>query len=114
MKPSKNSSIVKDIVSKYLAERPRRISLNLRWDERLSEITITGNSVQTVKYPHTIDFTSFANGVLEAYKEAYGDLIVVPVSFREEIYKNDRVSLDLYPSGSVGVFDIFVKYSEGK
>jgi hypothetical protein len=32
-------------------------------------------------------------------------------SFREEIYKNEKVALDLYPSGSTGRFDIFVTYS---
>ncbi len=58
----------------------------------------------------TIDFTSFAHGVIEAYREVYGELQVLPISFREEIYKNEKVSLDLYPTGSAGIFDIFVEY----
>jgi len=65
---------------------------------------------QTIEHPQTIDFTSFAHGVLEAYREAYGDLEVVPISFGEEIYRNDKVSLDLYPTGSAGIFDIFIGY----
>jgi len=59
-----------------------------------------------------IDFTSFANGILDAYRQAYGELKVVPVSFREEIYKNDKVSLDFYPTGSAGIFDIFIEYKQ--
>ncbi|MCW4002654.1 MAG: hypothetical protein NWE95_01905 [Candidatus Bathyarchaeota archaeon] len=115
MKSSENpKSIVKDVVSKYFAEKPRKISLKLYWTEGRSEIIIAGKSVQTVEYPQTIDFTSFANGVLEAYRDVYGELKVVPISFREEIYRNDKVSLDLYPSGSAGAFDIFVEYAEGK
>jgi hypothetical protein len=55
----------------------------------------------------------FTHGVLEAYREAYGDLEVVPISFREEIYKNDKVALDLYPTGSAGIFDIFIEYKQG-
>ena len=54
----------------------------------------------------------FAQGVIDAYKDAYGEL-KVPVSFREEIYENDWVSLLLHPTGSVGVLDIYVKYLEG-
>jgi len=65
---------------------------------------------QTVEYHRSIDFTSFANGVIEAYRQAYGELKVVPISFREEIYKNDKVSLDLYPTGNSGIFDIFTDY----
>ncbi|MEM2815845.1 MAG: hypothetical protein QXY34_01525 [Candidatus Bathyarchaeia archaeon] len=45
---------------------------------------------------------NIAHGVVEAYKEAYGKLEVVPISFREEVYENDKVTLDLYPTGSVG------------
>ena len=65
---------------------------------------------KTIEYPHAIDFTSFARGVLDAYGQAYGKLRVVPISFREEIYKNEKVSLDLYPTGSEGIFDIFIEY----
>ena len=67
---------------------------------------------ETVEYSHAIDFTSFANGVLEAYREVYGELKAVPISFREEIYENDKVRLDLYPTGSAGIFDIFVEYKD--
>jgi len=103
--------IVRNVISKYVSEGPSRITLRLRWDEQHSTISLNGDNLnQTIEYQQTIDFTSFAHGVLEAYKEAYGELEVVPISFREEIYKNDKVSLDLYPTGSAGTFDIFVHY----
>ncbi len=51
---------------------------------------------------------------MEAYRDAYGDLKVVPISFREEVYENERVSLDLYPTGGAGIFDIFVRYRGGE
>ena len=53
---------------------------------------------------------TFAHGIIEAYEEVYGKLRVISVSFREDIYENDKVSLDLYPTGGAGRFDIFVKY----
>jgi len=106
--------IVEKLVSQYIPAKPTRISLKLYWDDKRSLINISGDNLnQTVEHPQAIDFTSFAGGVLEAYSEAYGELEVVPVSFREEIYRNDKVSIDLYPTGSAGIFDIFVEYNEG-
>jgi len=40
------------------------------------------------------------------------ELKAVPVSFREENYENDKVCLDLYPTGGAGIFDIFVEYKD--
>jgi hypothetical protein len=37
---------------------------------------------------------------------------VVPISFREEIYRNNKVALDLYPTGSAGKFDILIEYKQ--
>jgi len=106
---------VKELISRYIQGRPTRISLKLYSDDKRSTISITGDSLErTIEYPETIDFTSFAHGVLEAYKEKCGEFEVVPVSFREEIYDNDKVSLDLYPTGTAGIFDIFVKYKQKK
>ncbi len=65
---------------------------------------------KTFEYSGTIPFTPFARGVIEAYEKVYGKLKVIPVSFREDVYENDQVSLDLYPTGGAGRFDIFVKY----
>lgn len=65
---------------------------------------------QTAEYSKTIDFTSFAHGVIEAYREAYGELKEIPVSFRETVYNNDKLSIDLYPTGSAEIFDIFIEY----
>jgi hypothetical protein len=112
----KNSiKIVKRLVSQYIQAKPRRISLKLYWEDKRSTISISGDNLnQTIKNPQTIDFTSFAHGVIEAYREAYGDLEVFPISFREEIYKNDKVALNLYPTGSAGIFDIFIEYKEKK
>jgi len=109
----KPREIIKELVSRYIKAEPRRISLKLYWDDKRSTISINGDNLnQTIEHPQTIDFTSFAHGVLEAYREVYGELEVVPISFREEIYKNDRVSIDLYPTGSAGIFDIFIEYKQ--
>ncbi|MEM4201563.1 MAG: hypothetical protein QXR91_08455 [Nitrososphaerales archaeon] len=93
----KSREIVKELISQYIQAKPKRISLKLYWEDKRSLIRINGDNLsQTIEHSQTIDFTSFARGVLEAYKEAYGELEVVPISFREEIYKNDKVALDLY------------------
>jgi dGTP triphosphohydrolase len=114
-KGRKSKEIVRELVSQYIQAKPRRISLKLYWEDKSSTIRINGDNLnQTIEHPQTIDFTSFAHGVLEAYKEAYGELEVVPISFREEIYRNDKVSLDLYPTGSAGIFDIFIEYKQRK
>jgi len=105
--------IVEELVSKYIQAKPRKISLKLYWDNKHSSISFNRDTFnQTIEHPKTIDFTSFAHGVLEAYREVYGELEVVPISFREEIYRNDKVSLDLYPTGSAGIFDIFIEYRD--
>jgi hypothetical protein len=89
--------IVKKLTSRYIKAKPRRISLKLYWNDKRSLINLKGNNLdETAEYFRTINFTSFANGVLDAYRQAYGELKVVPISFREEIYKNDKVSLDIY------------------
>jgi hypothetical protein len=107
--------IVKELVSRYIPAKPKKISLKLNWDDKRSLINLKGDNLdQTAEYFDTIDFTSFAHGVIEAYRKTYGELEVVPISFREEIYKNDKVSLDLYPTGSEGVFDIFVHYNKNR
>lgn len=107
----KPREVIKELISRYIPARPRRISLKLDWDDKRSLINLKGDNLdETIEYSQTIDFTSFAKGVLDAYRKAYGELKVVPVSFREEIYKNDKVSLHLYPIGSAGVFDIYIEY----
>jgi len=103
--------LVKELVSRYLPAKPTKISLKLNWDDKRSLINLRGvNLDQTAEYFDTIDFTSFAHGVIDAYKEAYGELKEIPVSFRETVYKNDKLSIDLYPTGSAGIFDIFIEY----
>lgn len=105
------TEIIKKLISRYIPEKPRRISLKLNWNDKRSLINLKGDNLdQTAEYFHAIDFTSFANGVLEAYREAYGELKEIPVSFRETVYKNDKLSIDLYPTGSAGIFDIFIEY----
>lgn len=107
----KPKEMVKEIVSSYIKEKPERIRLKLDWNDNFSLVYIYGkNFNKEIELKELIDFNSFAHGVLEAYKEAYGELKVIPISFREEIYENEEVSLDLYPTGSAGIFDIFVKY----
>jgi hypothetical protein len=114
-KEKKPREIVKELISQYIHAKPIRISLRLYCEDKHSIISIKGDNLnQTIEHSQTIDFTSFAYGVLEAYREAYGELEVVPISFREEIYRNDKVSLDLYPTGGAGIFDIFIEYKQGQ
>ena len=94
----KAGELVKDLIARYIDRKPGKISLKLSWNDDRSEIRISGNGLdERVEYPLTISFTSFAQGVIEAYEEVYGKQRIVPVSLREEIYENDKVSLDLYP-----------------
>jgi len=103
--------IVKELVSRYIPAKPKKISLKLNWDDKRSLINLKGDNLdQTAEYFDTIDFTSFAHGVIDAYREAYGELKEIPVSFRETVYKNDKLSIDLYPTGSAGIFDICIDY----
>lgn len=102
---------IKEIVSKYIKSKPKRISLKLSWDDKHSRISLAGDGLdEAVEYSDIIPFGSFARGVIEAYEEVYGKLRVLPVSFREDVYENDKVSLDLYPTGGAGIFDIYVEY----
>jgi hypothetical protein len=105
--------IVKELVSKYISAKPARITLKLDWPDKRSLINLKGDGLnETAEYPKSIDFTSFAHGVIEVYKEAYGELNEILVSFRETVYRSDKVVLDLYPTGSAGVFDIFIEYKQ--
>ena len=109
----KHEELVKDLIARYIGRKPEKISLKLAWDDDRSEIRISGDELdERVEYPLIISFASFAQGVIEAYEEVYGRLRVVPVSLREEIYENEKVSLDLYPSGGAGVFEILVTYKD--
>ena len=103
--------IVREFVSMYIARRPRTISLKLDWNEKRSYVSLKGEGLnETSEYSESISFSAFARGVLQAYRDAYGELDIAPVSLREDVYRNDNVSLDLYPTGGAGVFDIFVDY----
>jgi len=74
--------IIKDLISQYIRAKPEKISLELYWEGERSTININENNLnQTLEHPQTMDFTSFADGVHEAHREAYGDLEVVPISF---------------------------------
>lgn len=104
--------VVRKLTSRYIPAKPRRISLKLNWNDKRSSINLKGGNLdQTAEYSHVIDFTSFANGVIEAYREAYGELKKIPVSFRETIYRGDKIALNLYPTGGAGIFDIFINQS---
>jgi len=105
--------IVKEIIKEYISEKPSKIVLIVNWESGYSDIIfhINGEKVQRRIYER-ISFTSFGLAVKEAYEEAYGNLETIPISFREEEYKNQKVKLHFYPTGSAGVFDIYVNYAE--
>ena len=103
--------VVRKLVSERIKARPKRITLRLSWEDKKSSIRLLGDGLdEAVEHQGTIPFTPFAHGVIEAYEEVYGKLKVISVSFRENVYENDEVSLDLYPTGGAGKFDIFVRY----
>ena len=93
----KAGELVKDLMARYTGREPKTISVKLSWDGG-SEIRISGDGLDEKDRVFSHHFLrEFAEGVIEAYEEVYGKLRVVPVSLREEIYENDKVSLDLYP-----------------
>ncbi len=90
--------LVKKLVRQYIKSKPKRISLKLSWNDRRSRISLIDDGLnQAVEYNDVISFSLFAYGVMEAYEKVYGRLKVAPVSFREDIYENGKVSLNLYP-----------------
>ena len=102
---------VEKIVREFIQMRPSRITLYLYWEEEKSDIELQlGDKTVTITLPGTVSFGQFGTAVLRVYEEVYGKLDVVPISFREEIHRNDKVSLHLYPTGSIGRFDIFISY----
>lgn len=113
MGETKPKDYVKELVLRHIEEKPRRISLKLAWEpmpwEPLSLIKIGDHEYETER---VVDFTSFGDGVVEAFMEAFGELRENPMSFRETIYRNGDVEIDLYPTGSAGIFDIFIRYRD--
>ncbi|MEM0220035.1 MAG: hypothetical protein QW213_06855 [Thermoproteota archaeon] len=82
----KPKEIVKELVSQQIKQSLKESRLNSIGKIRRSAININGDSLnQAIEYLQTIDFTSFAHGVLEAYKETHGDLEVVSISFRKNL-----------------------------
>jgi len=61
---------------------------------------------ERVNHLFTFSFTSFTRQVVESYEEVCGKLMVLARSFREEIYEDEKVSLDVYPSGGTGSFEV--------
>lgn len=113
MKREENSAkeIARRLVLEYISSKPTRIRLRLDLKGGKSSIEISGESLNTkVRCAKAIDFNSFGNGVLEAYERVFGKLKEIPISLRETVYENERVRLDFYPTGTAGIFDIFVNY----
>ena len=103
--------LVKKIVLQYINRdkfKPTKISLRLLWDKNSSLITI--DEKKTIEIPEIISFSSFADGVINAFREVYGELELIPVDLRSDIYQNNRVTLELYPTGSLSRFDIYIQY----
>ena len=111
MGETKPKDFVKELVLRHIKERPTRISLKLVFEpmpwEPVSAVKIGDHEYETER---VIDFTSFGDGVVKAFLEAYGEMITIPVSFRETIHRNNEVEIDLYPTGSAGIFDVYIKY----
>ena len=102
--------LVKKIVLQYINLKPTRISLRLLWNKNSSLITIESDAEKTIEIPEIISFSSFGYGVVDAYRETFGELELIPVDLRSDIYQNNRVTLELYPTGSLSRFDIYIQY----
>jgi hypothetical protein len=103
--------IVEHFVKDAIQKKPYKISLQLDWNNKKSVLEFDGLDYHSsTAYPLTIDFSSFARGLLNAYKKAYGQLYLASTSFREEVYKNDKVAIELYLTGSAGIFDVYIEY----
>ncbi|RLE91343.1 MAG: hypothetical protein DRN04_12995 [Thermoprotei archaeon] len=71
--------LVSKIISKYIKDKPTRITLRLDWENKNSTIIVEGENLnERRKIGKEISFSSFAKAVLEAYKKEYGDLNVIP------------------------------------
>jgi len=107
----KPREVVKELVLGAIQRRPKRITLSMKWGEKRNTIRFvnTDGLDETVECGD-MSFTSFGYGVVDAFREAFGELTEIGVSFRETIYENEKVVLDLYPTGSAGIFDIYVSY----
>lgn len=101
------------LLAEAIKDKPTRVSLKIvvgeNWEDSKSVVSV--NDAET-RFNKPISFTQFGEAVKEAFREAYGDLKVVPISFREELLVNDHVMLRYVPTGSMGVFDIYVVYKD--
>ena len=101
----KTEEFVKDGIARCMSRKPKMISLKLTRDD-LYEIRIAGEGwEERVNHLFTFSFTSFTRQVVESYEEVCGKLMVLARSFREEIYEDEKVSLNLYPNGGTGSFE---------
>ena len=104
---------LKTLLAEAIKHKPTRVSLKIvvgkNWEDSKSVVAVNDAEVPFNK---PISFTQFGEAVKEAFREAYGDLKVVPISFREELLVNDQVMLRYVPTGSMGIFDIYVVYKD--
>ena len=109
---------LQELLEKAIKQKPTRISLRIKsgesWDTSTSEVKTTRFGEPSVKtaFKRPISFAEFGKAVEEAFAKAYGELKVVPISFREELLVNDSVMLRYTPTGSMGFFDIYITYKE--
>lgn len=109
---------LQELLEKAIKQKPTRISLRIKSGEGLetstSEVEIARLGENGVKTPFKtpISFTEFGEAVKEAFANAYGELKIVPISLREELLVNDNVMLRYTPTGSMGIFNIYVTHKE--
>lgn len=104
---------LKSLLEEAIKHKPTRISLRIvagkSWEDSTAIVDVAG---QKNHFKKPISFTEFGKAVEEVFQKAYGELKVVPISFREELLVNDHVMLRYVPTGSMGIFDIYVVYKE--
>lgn len=109
---------LKNLLASSIKHRPTKISLRIitgeSWDSSTAEVETAkmGEEPEKRAFERPISFAEFGKAVEEAFREAYGELKVVPISFREELLVNDHVMLRYVPTGSMGTFDIYIVYKD--
>lgn len=103
--------VVKKLVLDNVHEKLIRISLKLDFRRERSKIYFQDvDKTKVYEIKAVIGFSTFARAVRDAFEERFGEFKVDPLSFREDVLRNDRVELVLSPTGGLGLFDIWVNF----
>jgi len=91
--------------------RPRVITLRLRYPTKHSIVTFASDTGEiTLTFDKPIGFTPFVKAIKSALEGAFGELILKYSTFREEWYDNQALEIHIFPTGSLGILEIFLRW----